>query len=134
MAEVNSVAPVGTTEKTVRIPCDNEDRELQQLLEKNFDLLPGDQIDPNWPRRWMLVNRESPVPGPSSGLDRWSFDFLLVNQDLARDGASLSETENVDATLRRLYVVMVPFEVHVDLAASRKVSAAERGPIDSGRQ
>jgi hypothetical protein len=64
-----------------RVRCTDEGCELQQLLEKNFDLLPGDQIDPDDPRRWLLIKREMPVPDPSTGADRWSIDFFFVDQD-----------------------------------------------------
>ncbi len=61
--------------------CRDEGKELQELLEKNPDLLCGEQINPEEPRRWILVKREMPVPDPSSGLDRWSIDFFFVDQD-----------------------------------------------------
>jgi len=35
--------------------CKDEDKELQRLICANFDLIPGDQIDPDAPCRWMLV-------------------------------------------------------------------------------
>ena len=45
-------------------------------------ILPGDQIAPEEPRRWLLIKREMPVPDPSSGSNRWSVDFLaLGDQD-----------------------------------------------------
>ena len=37
--------------------------DLQALLADYPDLLPGDQIDPENPRRWLLVARELGVPG-----------------------------------------------------------------------
>jgi hypothetical protein len=64
-----------------RVHCKDEDRELQQLLERNFNLLPEEQIEPDDPRRWLLVKREMPVPDPSTGSDRWSIDFVFVDQD-----------------------------------------------------
>lgn len=64
-----------------RVYCVNEDRELQSILERNPDLLPGDQIDPENPRRWLLIKREMPVPDPESGQDRWSVDLFLADQD-----------------------------------------------------
>lgn len=73
-----------TNSTTVEMPmvfCKNEDKELQQLLLKNHDMLPGDQIDPVSPRRWLLIKREMPVPNPSSGSDTWSIDFLFGDQD-----------------------------------------------------
>src|SRR5450755_4613064 len=68
------------TEPLKRVFCQDEDRELQQLLEKNLDLLPGDQISPGQSLRWLLVKREMPVVNPSSGDNWWSIDFLLVDQ------------------------------------------------------
>lgn len=67
-----------TPMKSVR--CKNESRELQELLEKNPALLAGEQMNPEDPRRWLLVKREMPVPDPSSGDDRWSIDLFLVDQ------------------------------------------------------
>ncbi len=45
---------------------------LQELLEKYPDLLPGDQIDPENPRRWLLVAREMGVPEDIDETGRWS--------------------------------------------------------------
>ena len=71
----------GGTVPMNRIWCKDEDRELQQILEKNPDLLPGDQINPDDPRSWLLIKREMPVQDPSTGSDRWSVDFFFVDQD-----------------------------------------------------
>ena len=68
------------TTKLNRVHCRDEDKELQRLLELNLDLLPGDQIDPDEPRRWLLVKREMPVIDPSTGATRWSIDFFLCDQ------------------------------------------------------
>lgn len=81
MTQVYLVRDDGSTESMTRIRCENEDRELQRLLERNFDLLPGEQIDPDDPRRWLLVKREMPVPDPGTGGNRWSVDFLFLDQD-----------------------------------------------------
>jgi ribosomal protein L30E len=59
----------------------NEAEELQELLARNLFLLPGDQIKPEDPRRWMLIRREMPVPDPSGSGSRWSLDLLLTDQD-----------------------------------------------------
>jgi hypothetical protein len=53
---------------------------LQQWLERYPDLLPGDQIDPDDPPRWLLVKREMPVPDVAAGSGRWSLDHLLLDQ------------------------------------------------------
>ena len=62
------------------VTCEDEKGELQDLLESNLNLIPGDQINNDDPPRWLLVKREMPVPTPSSGEDRWSIDFFLTDQ------------------------------------------------------
>lgn len=81
MATAYVIQDDGSSVAMSRVRCKNEDRELQRILEKNPDLLPGDQIDPDDPRRWLLLKREMPVPHPSTGADRWSIDFLFADQD-----------------------------------------------------
>jgi hypothetical protein len=36
-----------------QVHCADEDKELQKLLQNNFDLLCGEQIKPDNPRRWL---------------------------------------------------------------------------------
>ncbi len=61
----------------------NYEREvdLQELLADYPDLIPGDQIDLENPRRWILVARELGVPGGEKEADRWSLDHLFLDQD-----------------------------------------------------
>ena len=54
---------------------------LQTLLARYPDLLPGDQIDPEDPCRWLLVAREMAVPGDETETGRWSLDHLFLDQD-----------------------------------------------------
>jgi hypothetical protein len=54
---------------------------LQEYLADYPDLLPGDQIDPENPRRWLLVAREMGIPGDVAEADRWSLDHLFLDQD-----------------------------------------------------
>ncbi len=61
-------------------PYDSEDL-LQKLLADHPDLLAGDQIDAEDPRRWLLVSREMAVPGEQDGAGRWSLDHLFLDQD-----------------------------------------------------
>lgn len=81
MVKIYEVKKNGSTEAITKIQCKDEDTELQRLLEKNPDLLPGDQINPADPRRWLLIKREMPVPDPSTGSKQWSVDFLFADQD-----------------------------------------------------
>ncbi len=54
---------------------------LQKLLADHPDLLAGDQINAEEPRRWLLVSREMAVPGEQDGAARWSLDHLFLDQD-----------------------------------------------------
>jgi hypothetical protein len=54
---------------------------LQKLLADHPDLLAGDQIDAEEPRRWLLVTREMAVPVEQDGAGRWSLDHLFLDQD-----------------------------------------------------
>ncbi|MGD1108420.1 MAG: hypothetical protein ABR865_15365 [Terracidiphilus sp.] len=81
MSSVYVVKESGKSEPMKVVHCKDEDKELQTILKNNFDLLPGDQIDPDVPCRWMLIKREMPVPDPTTGTDRWSIDFLFVDQN-----------------------------------------------------
>jgi len=61
-------------------PYDSESL-LQKLLADHPDLLAGDQINVEEPRRWLLVTREMDVPGEQDGAGRWSLDHLFLDQD-----------------------------------------------------
>ncbi|MGB9724688.1 MAG: hypothetical protein ACPL7G_12445 [Chloroflexia bacterium] len=54
---------------------------LQEVLARYPDLLPGDQIDPENPRRWLFVAREMGIPGDANEGGRWSLDLLFLDQD-----------------------------------------------------
>jgi len=75
---------VGETEKVLvpmeETPYAAEDI-LQGLLEDYPDLVPGDQINPDYPRKWLLIKREAGVPSCQDGSDNWSLDHLFVDQD-----------------------------------------------------
>jgi hypothetical protein len=80
MGSVYVVQEDSKSEPMKPVLCTDEDKELQLILQNNFNLLPGDQIDPDSPCQWMLVKREMPVPDPSTGSARWSIDFFFVDQ------------------------------------------------------
>ena len=54
---------------------------LQELIERHPNLLAGDQVNPDSPRRWLMLSREVAVPGEEGGAGRWSLDHLLLDQD-----------------------------------------------------
>jgi hypothetical protein len=55
--------------------------EFQHLLSRFPELLVGDQIDPQKPRRWVLVKREQPISTGEIGASQWSVDHLFLDQD-----------------------------------------------------
>ena len=61
-------------------PYDSEDL-LQTLLEKYPDLMAGEQVNSESPRRWLLVKREMGVPDTEHSGNRWSLDHLFLDQD-----------------------------------------------------
>ena len=54
---------------------------LQVLLKDYPDLLAGEQMDEENPRRWLLVSREVGVPIEEGGGDWMSLDHLFLDQD-----------------------------------------------------
>jgi hypothetical protein len=54
---------------------------LQALLARYPNLLAGAEMNPDAPRRWLLVSREMPVPDEDGGCGRWSLDHLFLDQD-----------------------------------------------------
>ena len=81
MGKVYSVDDSGQVTPLAPYECRDEEKELQDLLERCPDLLVGEQIDPTNPRRWLQIQREMPVPDPGTGQARWSIDFLFADQD-----------------------------------------------------
>ena len=61
-------------------PFTTED-ELQVLLAKHPELLDGEQMQPDHPRRWVLISREMGIPEEQDESARWFVDHLLVDQD-----------------------------------------------------
>jgi hypothetical protein len=57
------------------------ENEFQAVLARCPDLIAGDQIDPENPRRWLLIDRELGIPDQEEGSDRWSIDHLFLDQD-----------------------------------------------------
>jgi hypothetical protein len=55
--------------------------ELQKLLADHPDLLPGDAINPDDPRRWFFVCREAALPTRQGGAWLQRVDNLFLDQD-----------------------------------------------------
>jgi hypothetical protein len=70
----------GNLEKVPYRMYESEDL-LQHLVERHPEILVGEQIDPDNPPRWLLINREVGIPDREGGSDRWSIDHLLLDQN-----------------------------------------------------
>ncbi len=55
--------------------------DFQGLLARFPELLVGDQIDPEDPRRWVLVKREQAVGLDQADGARWAIDHVFLDQD-----------------------------------------------------
>ena len=55
--------------------------DFQRLLASFPELLAGDQIDAEVPRRFMLVAREQGIASEEGSSGRWSIDHLFLDQD-----------------------------------------------------
>src|SRR5690554_1356713 len=57
------------------------EEQFQLLLEDYPNLISGSQINPDNPRRWILISREIGIPGEQGGNNIWSLDHLFIDQD-----------------------------------------------------
>ncbi|WP_035671827.1 hypothetical protein, partial [Bradyrhizobium liaoningense] len=57
------------------------ENDFQRLLARFPELLVGDQIDPQNPRRWILVKRELAISTGEIGSPTWSIDHVFLDQD-----------------------------------------------------
>ena len=55
--------------------------DFQKLLSRFPELLVGDQIDPEDPRRWILAKREQVISTGHPGASLWSIDHVFLDQD-----------------------------------------------------
>jgi hypothetical protein len=54
---------------------------LQKLLDSYPDLLAGDQINRENPRRWIPIAREFGIPSGMNGTSQWRIDHFFIDQD-----------------------------------------------------
>lgn len=70
----------GQLEPMQEYPFALEDK-LQELVAEYPGLLSGEQMNPDNPRRFILVGREQGIADIIGGGHRWSLDHLLIDQD-----------------------------------------------------
>ncbi|WP_156527924.1 hypothetical protein [Bradyrhizobium stylosanthis] len=72
---------------------------FQRLLARFPELLVGDQIDPQNPRRWILVKREQAISTGEIGSPTWAVDLVFLDQDGIPTLVEIKRKE--DSRLRR---------------------------------
>lgn len=70
----------GKLEPMTEQPYDSESL-LQELLANYPNMLAGEQMNPDAPRRWMLIRREAGIPDREGAGNRWAVDHLFLDQD-----------------------------------------------------
>ncbi len=55
--------------------------DFQRLLSRFPELLVGDQVNPQNPRRWLLVQREVPISTGEIGASQWAIDHVFLDQE-----------------------------------------------------
>lgn len=98
---------------------ENEDL-FQTLIEKYPQILAGDQINPDNPRKWIFVSREMGVPSQQDGSAQWFLDHLFIDQDGTPTFVEVKRS--TDTRIRREVVAQM-----LDYAAN----ATQYWPIDS---
>ena len=101
---------------------ENEDF-FQELIERYPDILAGEQINPEVPRKWILISREMGVPGHEGGSDQWFLDHLFIDQDGIPTFVEVKRS--TDTRIRREVVAQM-----LDYAANASVY----WPVDRLRQ
>lgn len=100
----NALVPMEETKYT-------QEEILQELVARYPDLLPGDQIDPEYPRRWLLINREMGIPDTEDAGNRWSLDHLFLDQDAIPTFVECKRSQ--DTRIRREVVAqMLEYAAH----------------------
>ena len=96
---------------------------FQKLIEKHPEILAGDQINPDNPRKWLLVSREMGVPAEQDGGTQWYLDHLFIDQDAIP--TFIEVKRSTDTRIRREVVAQM-----LDYAAN----AVQYWPIDTIRE
>lgn len=77
---IYTLAAGGALEAQEETPFPTED-EFQALIAEHPELLDGEQIRPDNPRRWILISREKGIAQTQGDSAWWSVDHLIVDQD-----------------------------------------------------
>lgn len=88
-----------------------EEAELQKLLAEHPELLEGTQINPQNPRRWILITREQGIAVTGDAAARWSLDVLVIDQDATPTLVEVKLGSNSDVR-RKVVGQMLDYAAH----------------------
>ncbi len=97
---------------------------LQELIAEHPNLLAGEQMDPDSPRRWILIKREQGIADTEGAADRWSLDHLLIDQDAI---PTLVEVKRGESRRTRREVVGQMLDYAADATRTWDVEEIRRG-------
>ena len=131
-------SPAGGLEPMQEEPFLTED-ELQELIANHPELLDGEQMRPDNPRRWILVTREKGIADSSGDGARWALDLLVVDQDAMPTLVEVKRGSNSD--VRRVVVgQLLEYAANAattwssdELRACFEATASDRG-LDPARE
>lgn len=111
-------------DKVIELKESKFDNELsfQELIEKYPNILAGDQITPNDPRKWIFISREIGVPAQLDGGNQWFLDHLFIDHESIP--TFIEVKRSTDTRIRREVVAQM-----LDYAAN----ATEYWPIETIR-
>jgi hypothetical protein len=78
---------------------------LQKLIAEHPEVLAGERTDGERIPKWLLIQREMPVPGEEGGSGKWSLDHLFVDQDAVPTFVEVKRSTNRE--LRREVVAQM---------------------------
>ena len=78
---------------------------FQALIEQHPEILAGDLIDPENPRKWILIRREMGIPTEQGGGSQFSLDHLFIDQDRIPTFVEVKRSSNTES--RRLVVAQM---------------------------
>ncbi|MCY4615968.1 MAG: hypothetical protein OXC71_06205 [Chloroflexi bacterium] len=89
----------------------DDEADLQKLIADHPEVLAGERMTPDEPRRWLLVSREMVIPdSPESG-GRWAVDHLLLDQDARPTLVEVKRGDNSEIR-RRVVGQMLDYAAH----------------------
>lgn len=120
-----SIFILDENDKLIELKQSKSDSEdiFQELIEKFPNILAGDQISPDNPRRWIFIGREVGVPSEANGGNQWFLDHLFIDQDAIPTFVEVKRS--TDTRIRREVVAQM-----LDYAAN----ATEYWPIEIIRE